>query len=111
VTGATYYFIAAFIPVLCFSRDVAIVGLLFLVMGDSIAALIGTTYGAHKIGDKSAEGSLACFLVCSVIGVVLLGWIGIPGAIAATLSELVPLPVDDNLRIPLISGIIMQLLS
>jgi dolichol kinase len=111
VTGATYYFIAAFISIVCFSPLVAIGGLLFLVVGDSTAALIGTRYGAHKIGEKSIEGSLACFLVCLVVGTVLLGWIGIAGAIAATLSELAPLPLDDNLRIPLISGIIMHLLS
>jgi glycerol-3-phosphate acyltransferase PlsY len=63
------------------------------------------------VGEKSIEGSLACLSICSVVGGIFLGWIGILGAIIATLSELAPLPVDDNLRIPLISGFIMHVLS
>lgn len=111
VTGATYYFIAAFVSVVCYSRLVAIVGMLFLVLGDSAAALVGTRFGTHAVGEKSIEGSLACLSICSVVGGIFLGWIGILGAIIATLSELAPLPVDDNLRIPLISGFIMHVLS
>ena len=110
VTGATYYFIAAFISILCYTPMVAIVGLLFLVVGDSAAALIGTRYGTHAIGEKSLEGSLACFFSCAIIGALILGWGGLLGAVAATLSELAPLPLDDNLRIPLISGCIMQII-
>ena len=108
VTGATYYAVASFIVILLFSKEVAISSLLFLTFGDSAAALVGTRYGRHKIFQKSVEGSTACFLVCSLVGYVLLGWVGVVGALAATIIELLPIHVDDNLRIPLVSGGLMQ---
>jgi dolichol kinase len=110
ITGATYYAVAALVAVGLFSKWVAISGLLFLTLGDSVAALVGTRFGTHRVFDKSAEGSLACFGVCAVVGWILLGWVGMLGAAAATIIELLPIPVDDNLRIPVVSGALMELL-
>jgi dolichol kinase len=108
ITGATYYAVAAFLTVGFFSKKVAISSLLFLTLGDSVAALVGTRFGSHAVFGKSIEGSLACLFVCAVVGWLLLGWVGLIGAVAATVIELVPIPIDDNLRIPLVSGILMQ---
>lgn len=110
ITGATYYAVAAFIAVVFFSKMVAISCLLFLTFGDAAASLVGTRWGRHNLFGKSAEGSSACFLVCSVVGWSLLTWIGLVGAAVATVIELVPLPVDDNLRIPVVSGAVMEIL-
>ncbi|MGD2250733.1 MAG: hypothetical protein PVF58_20235 [Candidatus Methanofastidiosia archaeon] len=110
VTGATCYATAAFLAVLLFSETVAVACLLFLALGDSVAALVGTRIGAHKVFDKSVEGSIACLVVCAVVGWALLGTVGLYGAVAATIIEVVPAPVDDNLRIPLVSGGLMFLL-
>ncbi len=110
VTGATYYAVAALLTVAFFSERTAIASLLFLTLGDSAAALVGTRYGVHKLFGKSMEGSAACFLTCSVVGWVILRGVGLVGAAAATLIELVPVPVDDNVRIPLVSGAVMTLL-
>lgn len=110
VTGATYYAVAALLTVAFFSERTAIASLLFLTLGDSVAALVGTRYGVHKLFGKSVEGSCACFVTCSVVGWVILRGIGLVGAVAATFIELVPLPIDDNLRIPLVSGAVMTLL-
>ena len=109
MTGATFYAVAALLAVAFFSKMVAISSLLFLTLGDSAASLVGTRFGHHRLYGKSAEGSAACLLVCSVIGWVLLRWTGLMGAITATLTELAPLPVDDNLRIPIVSEVVMQL--
>jgi len=110
VTGATYYAVAAFLAVGFFSQWVAISSLLFLTLGDSAASIVGTRYGHHKIFEKSVEGSVACLAVCTVIGWILLKWVGLSGALAATVIELLPIPVDDNLRIPVAAGGLMQLL-
>ena len=73
---------------------------------------MGKAWGRIKlIGDKSLEGSAACFIVCAVISVF---WIdpvvGLTGAFVATLAELLPLRIDDNLTVPLISGAVMQVM-
>ncbi|MGC1120905.1 MAG: hypothetical protein WBA22_07400 [Candidatus Methanofastidiosia archaeon] len=110
VTGATCFSVAAFIVVALFSKAVAVSSLLFLTLGDSAAAVVGTRFGVHLIQGKSLEGSAACFGVCSVVGWCALGWVGVAGAAAATLVELLPSPLDDNVRIPLGSGSVMHLL-
>jgi dolichol kinase len=74
---------------------------------------VGKTYGKTSVFGKTFEGSLSCFLACSAIAVVVPGVptvVGITGALAATLFELLPIPIDDNFRIPLGAGFVMQLL-
>jgi dolichol kinase len=47
--------------------------------------------------------------VCSVVGWCFLGWVGVAGALAATVVELLPSPLDDNVRIPLGASSAMHL--
>lgn len=112
-TGATYVMLAATGTFLCFDKSVAIAALSFLVLGDTAAALFGKTYGRLRYLGKSVEGSLACFLVCVLAAMVVPGLpieVGLAGAAAATIAELMPIPIDDNFRIPVASGAIMQLM-
>ena len=122
ITGATYYLIGVFLCIVIFEKSVAIACILFIILGDTAAALVGKRWGRTKlIGNKSLEGSAACFGVCSLITLFLInpivGTTGainpivcITGAFFATLTELLPLRIDDNLTVPLISGAIMQLM-
>ena len=113
LTGATYYLIGSFLCILLFDKTLAIVCLCFLTLGDLFAALIGKQWGRIKLfSRKSLEGSLACFVVCTGIA-LLIGLhpvVAIVGALVATVIELVPTGVDDNVTIPLISGLAMHLL-
>lgn len=114
LTGATSVFIGALCSVILFSKPVAVLALLFLILGDTAAALIGKRFGRIKIFGKTLEGSLACLAVCSVvvIAVPLIDdrKISLIGAITATLIELLPVKLDDNITIPLISGAMMRIL-
>ncbi|MCH8291102.1 hypothetical protein IH992_08405 [Candidatus Poribacteria bacterium] len=112
VTGATYYFIGSFLCILIFNKNLAIVCLCFLILGDLFAALIGKQWGRTKlIAKKSLEGSLACFVVCALIALMKYHpVIALAGALAATLVELFPTGLDDNLTMPLASGLVMQLI-
>ncbi|MFH1031289.1 MAG: hypothetical protein V1767_01770 [Chloroflexota bacterium] len=115
LTGASYLLIASLISFLVFPRDITIMSLFFLGIGDSLASIIGSTIGRRKIfTTKTLEGTLACFAGCVIAGLVLLHFgnsirltVVIVGSIVATLVELLPLRINDNLLIPLCAGTVM----
>lgn len=112
--GSTYLLLACLICVYAFPKPIAVASLCFLIVGDTMAALVGRAYGRIPIFTKTLEGSLACFASCVVIGLIIFGLqlkIILGGAFVATLFELLPIPLDDNLRIPLSAGFTMMLLS
>ncbi|MFH1143081.1 MAG: phosphatidate cytidylyltransferase [Candidatus Eisenbacteria bacterium] len=111
--GATYLLLSSLICVYAFAKPVAVAALSFLIVGDTLAALVGRAIGRVRIFGKTLEGSLACLASCLVIGWIIpeLNWgVTVVGAVMATLIELLPIPLDDNLRIPLASGFAMTLM-
>lgn len=120
-TGLTYMCIGFWLLILLFDRQVAILTLGFVMLGDPIAAYIGTKYGKDKIGDKSVQGFLACFAVCLIVAIAFLSlnsfnpsrvlYVSLLSAVIGSGSELVQIPnVDDNLSMPVICGFLMTLL-
>ena len=117
LTGATYIAISALVAFLVFDEPVAIAALLFLSFGDPVAAIVGGRFRGFRIGNKSPMGTLAFFGVATAVtGVLVAGdvvsfhWALLAGAAVAALIELVPLPLDDNLTVPLVAGGAMQLM-
>lgn len=114
LTGATWVMIGAVISIILFSKPVAIIALIFMSLGDTAAGLIGQRYGKHKIWNKSWEGFFGGLFVCIIIGMnysLLPLTISLSGAVAAMVMEIVPIPLDDNFKIPLGAGAIMMMLS
>lgn len=119
INGSTWFVIGSFVTIYLFHPIIAIAALLFLNLGDLAAALVGRAYGRTKFSNgKSVEGALACLLTCliagmgTLYGVHLFEYIVFCGAIAATITELglgIPSWVNDNLTIPVISGLAMTL--
>ncbi len=109
--GSTHYMIAALLSVIVFDHEVAIAALAFLVLGDAAAAIVGKRFGTPRYWGKSPQGSAACFLVCLAAGIPLLDSVPLAliGALSATVAEALPSPLDDNMRVPIFSGIVMQL--
>ena len=85
----------------------------FLAFGDTLAALVGMKFPFMKIGSKTLSGSLACFIVCLLIGLIFNFEISLEiiliGAFAATIAELISIKINDNISIPLLSGCAMYL--
>jgi dolichol kinase len=80
---------------------IGLIPMLFMSFGDSATGLVRAfTQKRHR---KSWDGTLAMFVVCSIIGVAKLGWYGIPVAGAASLVERIP-GIDDNITIPILSA-------
>ena len=114
LTGATWVIIGSLISILIFTKHVAVIALIFMSLGDTAAGLIGQKFGKNKVGNKTWEGFLAGLIVCIIVAInfpFLPLKISLVGALVAMIMELLPIPLDDNFKIPLGSGAIMMMLS
>ena len=114
LTGATWVIIGSLISILIFTKYVAVIALIFMSLGDTAAGLIGQKFGKHKVGNKTWEGFLAGLIICFIVAInfpFLPLKISLVGALVAMIMELLPIPLDDNFKIPLGSGAIMMMLS
>jgi dolichol kinase len=112
LTGASYVLIGSFITVTLFPRYIAVLALLFASFGDTLAALYGKKFGKIKIWNKTLEGTIAGIIACILVAQFIpevSNIVKYSGAFAAMFIELMPIRIDDNLRIPLFSGIIMDI--
>lgn len=116
VSSTTLFLMAAAVTIVLFPRGVALPALLFLTFGDPVAEIVGVNYGRLKLlRGKTLEGTLAGAVACFLAGAPLLPiedlGLTVPvlviGAAAAALTELLPLPLDDNFTIPIGAGIAM----
>ncbi|HKQ20365.1 MAG TPA: phosphatidate cytidylyltransferase [Candidatus Eisenbacteria bacterium] len=110
--GSTYLLIACLLSIHLFPKPIAVLALSFLIVGDTVAAIVGKSIGRIRIFGKTLEGSLACLAICFGITLFLPEvpfHVAIVGALVATLFELLPIPLDDNFRIPLSAGFAMEL--
>ena len=114
--GSTYLLLAALIAIEVFPLAIAAAALGYTVLGDAMGALVGKAWGRRRVFNKSFEGALGCFAAClawaSVVTVVAhVPWqVTLAGALVATIVEVLPIPLDDNLGITLAAGYAMKLL-
>jgi dolichol kinase len=113
-TGSLFYVVAALVTILFFRREAAICSLLVLCVADPLSSLVGRALGRHPLFGKSIEGSLA-FLGSSLIILMLFSVglsVALPVASIATLTELfTPASLDDNLTIPIVTGLALTILG
>lgn len=112
LTGASYILLSVCLVVLFFDKWIAIAAMSFIIVGDVFAALIGRTFGRIRIGRKTVEGSLGCLLGTVIVAFVTPNvplQVGLLGAVTATIVEAFSLNVDDNITVPLASGLVMTI--
>lgn len=122
-TGLPFYALGCSIALFLFQRDIAILSVMFLVFSDPLSSLFGVLYGKDKIlPNKSLQGAVAGFFTCylltlfyvmntTTLGIHILVFALLAGIIG-TLSELVSaFNIDDNLSIPVLSGLGLTLLN
>lgn len=132
VAAYIYFQIAALLSILFFEKTIAIAALLMLALGDTASGLAGAMqrggdvrYSHNKIMIKPLPIMAIMFAVCLLIGLFLSDLppardmaqmsfaVYAAGAVGATLGDAIPLriqgkPVDDNLMIPLLAGLLMS---
>jgi len=112
LTGATYLIFGSFLTILIFNKWIAITALFFVIISDALAAVVGTMFGRHTIyGNRTVEGS-AVFVAASLIIILMINkvpfFVGLSGMVIALVLEVFVKRVNDNLMIPLSSGLVMQ---
>ena len=86
-------------------RNVVLCSMGYLIFSDAAAALVGVPFGRHKYLGKSLEGSAACFTASLLVGLAFLNPpLALLTAMLVTVVEFLPLPWNDNLWIPTLSG-------
>lgn len=116
ISGATWFLIAAFFAFYFYGPAVAVPALLFVAVGDPAAALAGMRAPGPRWWGKSPVGALAFIAAALSVWTLLTalgfgGWSAaiVAGVIIAAVAELLPIPLDDNLTVPLLSGGAMML--
>jgi len=117
--GGTYFSLGCTVAIHFFAPVIAMTSIIFLVLGDMSAALIGRSFGRSVVnigvgpgGKKSVEGSFAMFCICFVFGCTIFSQVHLReypvfiASLVATLVELYePLGINDNVSIPVLSSV------
>lgn len=123
LSGVPYYLSAAILAIGIFPKPIAVLSIVFLAVGDPLASLSGILFGdlgpRFKNG-KSLIGTAVAVLSCVIAAIVFLpaygvgSWdlaiIALLGGLAGGTAEILPLDVDDNFSIPVVSGFALWLL-
>lgn len=118
VSGTPFYIGSVLLSVIIFPKSIAILSILFLAIGDPVSSIFGILYGDRGprfANGKSLIGTAAGMGICALITFVYF-WstgntfgasilIALAGGIAGGGAEMIPLDIDDNFSIPLVSGL------
>ena len=122
ISGTTYLTWGVFFTTLFFQKDIAVLAMIFVALGDVAAAVFGEAFGKTNIFGRSLEGFLAGFIVSLLACLIYLNYFSfvglnfriiLLGALTASIIGHLSAPllkINDNLTIPLISGLVMTLL-
>ncbi len=136
VAGYIYFQMGALLAIVLFNKTIAIAAVLMLALGDAASGLAGAIISGGNIRSNEEKKlvfkplpiAAVMFAVCILVGLVLSSLplptdmihlslrVYISGAIGATLGDAIPLrirgkTIDDNLMIPILSGLFMTVAS
>ncbi len=118
LSGASYLLLGCLITSLLYGKPIVVASCTYIIVGDTFAAIFGQNIRSPKIfQNKTVLGSVgflgaslvSAFLLYQLTGILPLFHL-IVGALAASIFEALPLPLDDNFSVPIITGFVMSLL-
>ena len=111
--AAILFFASALILLVLFRTEPTLIlaALSVEVFADSAAAIVGRAIGKHKLLNKKTwEGTITCFIVALACLLFFYATpIALIAALAATVIEV--LPGEDNLWVPIGTGIVLKILT
>lgn len=108
--GATCVLVGAALMVLVFPLRVAVPVLIMTMLSDAAAALVGRRWGRHPWGSLSATMEGTAGFVATGLGVMafvpsIATGPAVTGVGVAALVEALPLPINDNIRVPVAAAL------
>ena len=120
LSGTPWYVLGVLCAAALYPLPVAVYAVMFLACGDVAATTVGEKWGSVKFPGsvKSVQGSAAFFLAAFIAGLVIRSYFFpaslsaiAAGAFTAALVEVLPIKINDNLTIPVISGAVMRVMA
>ncbi len=123
VSGLPFYALGISLSLLFYQPDLALISIMFLIFSDPVSSFFGVLYGKDKIlPNKSLQGFVAGFFTCYLVSLFYLLNSGIgsvnmlvfslvAGVIGAGSELISAFNIDDNLTIPVISGLGLTILN
>jgi len=109
ITGATSLAAGFTLVVWIVPHPFAAAGILMAGLADAGAALVGRRFGRRRLRTgKSLEGSFACFAIALAIALffpLIRPPLALAAALVIMLVEMLPIPVDDNVVLPLTAAV------
>lgn len=109
-----YFAVGILLTLVLFPAPASYAAVAIFTLGDSTASLVGGAFsrgGLRFNRAKSLEGSLGGFFFAFLAGSVFVSpWLALLGAMVGMFIEYLPLPVNDNLLIPLVTGLFLTFL-
>jgi len=127
VAGYIYYIFGSLVTVILFQPMIALTSILMLSLGDAVSGLVGSVLMNANVRGQNVRWRfkpvpivISMFLACLVIGYLSSSITRLPleiylfGAVGATIADSMALIIcnrglDDNLTIPIFSGIMMSI--
>jgi len=118
LSGASYLLLGCLITSLLYGKPIVVAACSYIIVGDTFAAIFGQNIKSPRIFQKKTILGSFGFLAASMASAFVLHNLtdGLPlsyliiGALAASIFEALPLPLDDNFSVPIITGFVMSLL-
>lgn len=111
--GAFYFYLASAVSLFLFSQTVALLSITVLALGDSFSTAVGI-FGKRRIfynRKKTWEGTFAGFAAAFAGCFLINPYLALPAALAGMTVESLPMEIDDNLTIPILTGIALSVIA
>jgi len=115
-SSLSFFMLACFISFLVFPKPIATISVIFLIFGDLFSKIFGLLFGQRKFFQQTWEGVMAFLSASLIFGYLFIHFLNFPflilfaGALSASIIEALPIGIDDNFTVALISGAIMYLM-